>query len=61
MTRTAETSKKSKRRSRYRCKWYDEVTGWCCYPQPSLPRENRIIHMTINCGMTKNCGYEEKT
>ena len=52
---------KQKRRTRQRCRWWDEVSELCGAPHMTQRTENGICHWSIRCqGPRKDCGWEEK-
>lgn len=50
-----------KRRTRQRCRWWDEVSELCGAPHMTQRTENGICHWSIRCeGPRKNCGWQPK-
>lgn len=50
-----------KRRTRQRCRWWDEFGGTCWAPQPKPKAENCIMHVSVICqGVRTGCGWEPK-
>jgi hypothetical protein len=54
-------TQKPTRRTRQRCRWWDEVSEYCCQPQTCPNGGNCIMHVSIICqGPHGDCGWEEK-